>query len=366
MNKIVTVVGARPQFVKAAVLSRLIRSDKWNNKFTEVIVHTGQHYDHGMSEVFFEEMQIPKPNYNLSIGSGSHGKMTGEMLIKIEEVLLDEKPDFVLVYGDTNSTLAAALAASKLHIKLVHIEAGLRSFWKAMPEEQNRICTDHLSDFLFCPTKTSVFNLKKEGLTDNVYNVGDIMFDAFKYYDEKINSNKASILKNIFSKNDIYMNEESKFYLLTVHRAENTDDIDSLSNIVDALNSFDFPAIFPAHPRTKKQLKEFGLKLSPHIKVIEPVSYFEMITLLSYCSFMVTDSGGLQKEAFFAKKPCVTLREQTEWVETVKSGWNHLTGTNQEKIINALNNINNTDKEYLSYYGNGKAGVKMLHELARI
>ncbi len=366
MKKIVTIVGARPQFVKAAVLSRLIRSQDWNDKFQEVLIHTGQHYDHGMSDIFFEEMEIPKPDYNLNIGSGTHGKMTGEMLIKIEELLLKEQPDFVLVYGDTNSTLAGALAAAKLHIPLAHVEAGLRSFWKKMPEEQNRICTDHLSDFLFCPTTTAISNLENEGVTKGIFNVGDIMYDAYLYYSQKLGNNKKALFEKIKDSNNINYLKKDEYYLLTIHRAENTDDPEKLTNIVNALNAVEIPAIYPAHPRTRKQLQKFGLALKPHIHIIEPVGYFEMITLQAYCKFIVTDSGGLQKEAFFAKKPCVTLREQTEWVETVKSGWNHLVGTNQEKIINTLNNINSSEKEYLSYYGNGKAGVKMLRELSKI
>ena len=365
-KKIVTVVGARPQFVKAAVLSRLIRTNKWNDKFNEVLVHTGQHYDQGMSDVFFEEMEIPKPNYNLNIGSGSHGKMTGEMLIKIEEVLLKEKPDFVLVYGDTNSTLAATLAASKMHIRLIHVEAGLRSFWKSMPEEQNRICTDHLSDFLFCPTETAVYNLKNEGLTKGVFNVGDIMCDAYLFYSQKLGDKREALFEKIKEINNINSLKKEDYYLLTIHRAENTDNKAKLKNIVDALNKVETPAIYPAHPRTIKQLKKFNLKFKPHIHIIEPVGYFEMLGLQALCKFIVTDSGGLQKEAFFAKKPCITLREQTEWVETVKSGWNKLVGSNCEKIIYHLNNITIDGNKIINHYGNGDTGEKLLNILAKV
>jgi UDP-GlcNAc3NAcA epimerase len=365
-KKIVTVVGARPQFVKAAVLSRLIRTNKWKDKFNEVLVHTGQHYDKDMSDVFFEEMEIPKPYYNLNIGSGSHGKMTGEMLIKIEEVLLKEKPDFVLVYGDTNSTLAATLAASKMHIKLVHVEAGLRSFWKSMPEEQNRICTDHLSDFLFSPTETAVYNLKNEGLTKGVFNVGDIMFDAYLYYSQKLGDEREALFEKIKEINNINLLKKKEYYLLTIHRAENTDNKAKLKNIVDALNKVKTPAIYPAHPRTIKQLKKFNLKFKPHIHIIEPVGYFEMLGLQTFCKFIVTDSGGLQKEAFFAKKPCITLREQTEWIETVKSGWNKLVGSNCEKIIYQINNITIDENKIINYYGNGDTGEKVLKTLAKV
>ena len=362
MKKIVTVVGARPQFVKAAVLSRLIRSKKWSAEFSEVIVHTGQHYDHGMSDVFFNEMEIPRPDYNLNIGSGSHGKMTGEMLIKIEEVFLKEKPDFVLVYGDTNSTLAAALAASKLHIKLVHVEAGLRSFWKAMPEEQNRICTDHLSDLLFCPTATAIKNLKNEGLIKNAHNVGDIMFDAFLYYNKKIAANKTELLKQILGDNNIDLNEDEKFYLLTMHRAENTDTKEKLSVLVNSLNDLDYNGIYPAHPRTVKQMEKFGLKFSSKIHVIQPVGYFDMLVLMNSSEFIVTDSGGLQKEAYFAQKKCITLRDQTEWVETVDSGCNYLVGDDSD-LLNAA--INSQDKLSFdtNYFGNGDCGNLILQEL---
>ncbi|WP_299361326.1 non-hydrolyzing UDP-N-acetylglucosamine 2-epimerase [Winogradskyella sp.] len=360
MKKIITVVGARPQFVKAAVLSRLIRSDKWNDKFSEVLVHTGQHYDYGMSDVFFEEMEIPKPDYNLNIGSGTHGKMTGEMLIKIEEVLINEKPDFVLIYGDTNSTLAAALAASKLHIKLIHVEAGLRSFWKAMPEEQNRICSDHLSDFLFCPTDTAVRNLLKEGLTNGVHNVGDIMFDAFVYYNKKIESNYIELFEKLLSENNIKtVNTNEKFFLLTIHRAENTDSKERLTQILDALNALDCKAIYPAHPRTIKQMNKFGLQFSENINVIKPVGYFDMLVLMKMCDFIVTDSGGLQKEAYFAKRKCITLRDQTEWVETVNSGCNFLVGSDKDLLDAAVKASTKLSFEN-KHFGNGDSASLML------
>jgi UDP-GlcNAc3NAcA epimerase len=359
MIKLVTIVGARPQFVKAAVLSRLIRSEEWKINFTEILVHTGQHYDHNMSEVFFKEMEIPKPDYNLNIGSGTHARMTGEMLIKIEEVCLKEKPDLVLVYGDTNSTIAGALAASKLHIPVAHVEAGLRSYWKEMPEEQNRILTDHISDFLFCPTDTAVVNLKKEGILSGVHQVGDIMFDAYLFYKDKIKDEINTRFHNILESNNIKMSPDEEFFLLTIHRAENTDDEEKLTNIVNALNKINTAAIYPIHPRTRKQLDLFNLKFEPHIKVIDPIGYLDIISLQTKCKFIVTDSGGMQKEAYFSKKPCVTLREQTEWVETVEGGYNILAGNNYENIINSINKVSQIDS-FSFLYGNGNSGCKII------
>lgn len=361
--KIVTIVGARPQFVKAAVLSRLIRSSEWNDKFTEILVHTGQHYDQNMSEVFFTDMEIPRPDYNLNIGSGTHGKMTGQMLIKIEEVLLKEKPDIVLVYGDTNSTLAGALAASKLHIPVSHVEAGLRSFWKYMPEEQNRILTDHISDYLFCPTKTAVHNLEKEGVTKGVYNVGDIMLDANLFYQQKLQKEKEQGINKYENIKGLGTETiQNDFILATVHRAENTDNPEKLKNIIDAFNSINTNIILPLHPRTRKILAENGFQLESHIKVIDPVGYFEMLELELKCKCVITDSGGVQKEAYFMKKPCITLRDQTEWVETVESGWNVLAGTNKKKIIDSFKNLS-VPNTYPAHYGKGNSGKEILLKL---
>lgn len=363
MKKIVTIIGARPQFVKAAVLSRLIRTEKWNDKFTEILVHTGQHYDQNMSDVFFTDMEIPKPDYNLNIGSGTHGKMTGQMLISIEEVLLKEKPDILLVYGDTNSTLAGSLAASKLHIPVIHVEAGLRSFWKYMPEEQNRILTDHISDFLFCPTATAVENLKKEGITKGVYNVGDIMLDANLFYQDKLQKEKEQgidRLEKIKALNfDIKNND---FILATVHRAENTDNIDKLKNIIDAFNSIATNIVLPLHPRTRKIITENNFKLNSNVIVIDPVGYFEMLDLELRCKCIITDSGGVQKEAYFMKKPCITLRDQTEWVETVESGWNTIAGTEKDNIINRYNKLRKPES-HIEFYGKGETGSKILMTL---
>lgn len=361
MKKILTVVGARPQFVKAAVLSRLIKTEEWSDKFEEVLVHTGQHYDASMSDIFFKDMGIPHPDYNLNIGSGSHGKMTGQMLIQIEELLFKEKPDIVLVYGDTNSTLAGALAASKLHIPLAHVEAGLRSFWKYMPEEQNRILTDHISDFLFCPTDTAVENLKNEGITKGFYKVGDIMLDANLYYLKKLQTEKGkgiNRLDNVRGLNkEIIQND---FVLATVHRAENTDNQEKLNQIIEAFNELPINIILPLHPRTKKMVESFGLAFNKNVSVIEPIGYFEMLELEFLCKCIITDSGGVQKEAYFMKKPCITIRDQTEWVETVKSGWNIVVGADKNKILSAYSSCDMLPKQYPNYYGSGNTGESIL------
>ena len=285
MKKILTVIGARPQFIKASVINRLIQND-YAHLFQEVLVHTGQHYDKMMSDVFFDELQICKPDFNLEIGSGTHGVMTGRMLEHLERVFLKEKPDAVLVYGDTNSTLAGALAASKLHIPVIHIEAGLRSYNKKMPEEQNRVLTDHLSSFLFCPTKAAVSNLDREGIRQNVFHTGDVMLDASLFY----------------SGRDVALPFEvpDDFVLITLHRAENTDSKKRLTDIVNAINRSDgIKGILPLHPRTKKQLNEYGLSFKNHIHVIEPLGYLQMIYLESRCCLVLTDSGGIQRQELF-------------------------------------------------------------------
>ena len=326
--KVVSIVGARPQFIKLAPLSKALREAG----FKEVIVHTGQHYDDNMSELFFKELEIPEPDYNLGIGSGSHGEQTGRMLIAIEDILLKENPDMVIIYGDTNSTLAGALASSKLHIPLAHIEAGLRSFNKNMPEEINRIVADHLSSLLFAPTETAVENLRREGIEKGVYLVGDIMFDALMHF-SKISDAKSKILEALNLK-------PKEYYLATIHRAENTDNCERLKNILEALSSLDKPVIFPVHPRTKKKVEEYNLEfLIEKIQVIEPVGYLDMIQLEKNAKVILTDSGGVQKEAFWLRVPCITLRDETEWVETVRYGWNRLVGADKEKILDAVKNI---------------------------
>lgn len=347
--KVITIIGARPQFIKAAAVSRKLRKS-----MDEIIIHTGQHYDENMSKIFFEELEIPKPDYNLNIGSGNHGYMTGNMLIKIEEILLNEKPDMVLVYGDTNSTIAGALSASKLLIPVAHVEAGLRSFNMAMPEEQNRILTDHISKLLFAPTKTALNNLYNEGIKKGVVNSGDVMYDAVLFFKE-LASVKSSILDRLGLNYGDYI-------LSTIHRAENTNSKERLKNIIEALSESEENIILPLHPRTKKFIDEYGFKFRENIKIIEPVGYLDMTMLESSCSKIVTDSGGVQKEAFFMAKPCITLRDETEWVETVDNGWNIITGCDKEKIIKAIKYFK-PECERENHFGDGNAADKIVEVL---
>jgi UDP-GlcNAc3NAcA epimerase len=348
--KILTVVGARPQFVKAATLSRVIAS---MSDVEEIIVHTGQHFDKNMSDVFFEEMRIPRPDYNLAIASLSHGAMTGRMLEAIETIILDERPDWVLVYGDTNSTLAGALAASKLRVKVAHVEAGLRSFNMNMPEEQNRILTDRISTVLFCPTQTAVNNLNNEGYEQsdiNVVNVGDVMFDAANFYSGY--ARKPDWLDQL---------ELSHNYALaTIHRAENTDNLDRLHEIVRSLNEIHkiTPVILPLHPRTKKKLEKLNVKLNVH--VVEPVGYLEMVFLLKNCRVVLSDSGGVQKEAYFFKKSCLILREETEWIELVECGANHIVGANYQRIMEKFDSLRTGISFNSAFYGEGDAAEKIV------
>jgi len=328
--KILTVVGARPQFIKLAPLSKILRG----NGVDEIIIHTGQHYDENMNNLFFKELEIPEPDYNLGIGSGNHGEQTGKMLIEIEKIMLKENPDLVIVYGDTNSTLAGALAASKLHIKLAHVEAGLRSFNKRMPEEINRVLTDHVSDILFCPTQTAVENLKNEGITKGVYLVGDVMFDALVHF-SKISDMKSNILERLNIK-------PKEYYLATIHRAENTDNYERLKNILTAFSKMNETVVFPIHPRTRKMINYYGLNdllENNNIKLIDPVGYLDMLKLEKNAKAILTDSGGVQKEAFWLKVPCITLRDETEWIETVNLGWNRLVGSDVEKILKAVRDL---------------------------
>ena len=331
--KIVSVVGARPQFIKCAPVSRELRKEH-----EEILVHTGQHYDPEMSDIFFDELEIPRPDYNLGVGSGSHGKQTGEILRGVEDVLLKEKPGLVLVYGDTNSTLAGALAAAKLHIPVAHVEAGLRSFDRTMPEEINRVVTDHISDILFCPTQTSVNNLAAEGITKGVHLVGDVMADALAY-NREIAQRKSRILETLGLAGKAYC-------VLTVHRASNTDSRENLTNIIRAVGEAGVPVVFPVHPRTRKYLREYGLlaSLPENIRLIEPLGYLDMIRLMGSAQKILTDSGGMQKEAYMLGVPCITLRENTEWVETVEAGWNVLVGADRDKILNTINCFNPDNK----------------------
>jgi UDP-N-acetylglucosamine 2-epimerase len=326
--KIISIVGARPQFIKLSALSRELRK-----KHREIVLHTGQHYDYELSRVFFSELSLPKPDYHLGVGSAEHGEQTGKMLKGIEEILLFERPDLVIVYGDTNSTLAGALAGAKQNIPVAHVEAGLRSFVKTMPEEINRVLTDHVSSLLFCPTPTSVKNLKKEGITKGVHLVGDVMYDSLKE-NLAVAKRKSKIMRelNLTPKD---------FYLVTLHRAENTDIKENLKKLCRILTGLDRKTVFPIHPRTRKKLSEFKLLKRlfslKHLLLIDPVSYLDMLLLEKNARYVLTDSGGVQKEAFFLKTPCLTLREETEWVETLRGGWNCIVGLEIKDIRRNLN-----------------------------
>ena len=349
--KLLTVIGARPQFVKAATVSRIIA----DYGVQETIVHTGQHYDAALSDSFFEELDIPNPTFNLEVGSGSHGYQTGQIMERLENVIMDIKPDKLLVYGDTNSTLAAALVAAKHPISLAHVEAGLRSYRPGMPEEVNRIVTDRLSSELFCPTASSVNNLLKEGRVDGVYLVGDIMFDGFLYYKKMLDTGDVY---------DRYSVEPSNFILATIHRAENTNNIQHLCSIISALNKIckNQQIVFPVHPRTRKLLDSKEIDIDKGLKLIDPVSYKDMLSLLLGSSTVVTDSGGLQKEAYFAQVPCVTIRDETEWVETLEYGWNRLSEPYQANIVNSVEQAVslNTSLSHPNYYGDGDAAHKII------
>ncbi|SHF45150.1 UDP-GlcNAc3NAcA epimerase [Mariniphaga anaerophila] len=351
MPKILTIVGARPQFVKAAALSRALK--KYN--LDEVLVHTGQHFDENMAEIFFRQMEIPKPKYNLGIHSLSHGAMTGRMLEETEKVMVAEKPSAVVVFGDTNSTLAGALAAAKLHIPVAHVEAGLRSFNMKMPEEINRILTDRISSWLFCPTETAVNNLHREGFENfdaKIENIGDVMYDVALYY-SRISSNRATVF-NTLERNS------KPLILATLHRQENTDDLNRLRAITEALNelSNQYQIVLPLHPRTKKILERENIKLS--FEPVEPVGYFDMIEFLKHCAFVVTDSGGLQKESFFFERQCLVTRDETEWTELVDLGYNHLVGAEKNKILEKATELQNSILNFAEKpYGNGNAAEKV-------
>jgi UDP-N-acetylglucosamine 2-epimerase len=379
--KIVTIVGARPQFIKAAAICRAIQKINERTqtrlyekrRIQEILVHTGQHYDYMMDKVFFEELKLPKPDYHLGVGSGSHAKQTGKMLERIEMVLEKERPERVIVYGDTNSTLAGALAAAKLKIPVAHVEAGLRSYNRDMPEEINRLLTDHLSTFLFCPTDQAVRNLLKEGIKEEsrrvVENVGDVMYDSTLYY-SKLSQKKSSILSDLglFTPNSKLRTPD--YYLATLHRAENTDDPKKLKSICRALNDIGgkTPVVLPLHPRTKKMIKVYHLSSEfKNIKFIEPVSYLDMLKLGKNAKAILTDSGGVQKEAYWFGVPCLTLREETEWVETIKSGWNVLVGTSEERIVKEVRHTEER-RRYLKgskIFGDGKASQKIVEILLK-
>ncbi len=354
MKKIISIIGARPQFIKAAVVSRAIQK---NNSFVEKIIHTGQHYDKNMSDIFFEEMQIPKPNFNLHINGLNHGAMTGQMIEEIEKILIVENPDWIIVHGDTNSTLAGALAAKKLHLKIAHVESGLRSFNMLMPEEVNRILTDRISNILFCPTQTAIENLKNEGYENfesQIVLSGDVMYDAALFYAQQSDF-KSSIIKTL---------SLGDFVLATIHRAENTDDIDKLKSIVNSLNliSKKIKVIVPLHPRTAKIIQQLNLEID--FTIIEPVGYLDMIALLKHCKLVMTDSGGLQKESYFFNKCCVILREQTEWIELVENGFSICVGTDEKKIISGFETLIERKNNFeTKLFGDGNAGDIILQNL---
>ncbi|MFB6404114.1 non-hydrolyzing UDP-N-acetylglucosamine 2-epimerase [Pseudomonas putida] len=351
-RKIVTIVGARPQFIKAAAVSREIL--KHSGEIEEVMIHTGQHYDPNMSQVFFDELEIPAPKYNLEVSGGTHGVMTGRMLEGIEKILIEEKPDWVLIYGDTNSTLAGALAASKLHIPVAHVEAGLRSFNMRMPEEVNRILSDRVSTLLLCPTDVAVENLAREGIVAGVQNVGDVMYDVALYYRDRARS-ESKILQALGL-------EEGGFALTTCHRAENTDSKERLTGILSALSEIaeTLPVVLPLHPRTRKLVADYGLESHlEKITVVEPLAFLDMVALEQAAKVILTDSGGVQKEAFFYQVPCITLRDETEWVETVELKFNQLVGADHQAIKAAMSNLQVPEGNF-DVYGNGRAASKIV------
>ncbi len=341
LKTVCTIVGARPQFIKAAPVSRALAGS-----FREVLVHTGQHYDYGMSDVFFQEMEMRPPAFHLGAGGGTHAEQTGKMLIEIEKILNSVKPDFVLVYGDTNSTLAGALAAAKMQIPLAHVEAGLRSYNRAMPEEINRVLTDHVSSLLFCPTEAAMENLAKEGITRGVHRVGDVMYDAL-LYNLAFARKRSTVLQSLGL-------EPGAYALATIHRAANTDDPARLAAILNAFSSLSTRIVFPAHPRTRKMIREIGLSVSGNVRMVEPVGHFDVLVLQENADCILTDSGGMQKEAYLLGVRCITLREETEWVETVRAGWNKLTGVDVEAIRTAFESWHPSG-ERPPLYGDGQA-----------
>ena len=346
MVKIVNIVGARPQFIKCAALSRVIREKA---DIEEVIIHTGQHYDRNMSEIFFRELDIPEPDVNLGVGSGTHAVQTAEILSALEKILLDIKPDWVVVYGDTNSTLAGAIAASKINLKIAHVEAGLRSFNREMPEEINRIVTDHVADLLFAPTETAMDLLAKEGLAHCSKLSGDVMYDSVLH--------SRSLAEKKYGNSKIVPYD--KFYLATVHRQENTDRPERLESIYDALSRMDLPVVLPLHPRTKNTIEK--VSPGPNVKIIEPVGYLEMLMLLHRSQKVLTDSGGLQKEAFFLEKQCITLRDETEWTETLNDNWNMIVGADTDRILDGLKT--GTTGPRGNYFGDGKAAHHIINTI---
>ncbi len=349
--KVVSIVGARPQFIKASPLSRELRL-----RHHEILVHTGQHYDRDMSDVFFEELGMPVPDYHLGIGSGPHGAQTGAMLAAIETVLQKESPDAVIVYGDTNSTLAGALAAAKLHLPVAHVEAGLRSFNRRMPEEINRVLTDHLSTWLLAPSEVSRRQLSQEGILQGVHVVGDIMVDALHLHGPRAAERSEALARHQL--------RAGTYYLATVHRAENTDEGGNLRQIFDALGALDRPVILPLHPRTEKRMAELGVAIGANVRVLAPQGYLDMLALQRGAACVLTDSGGIQKEAYYLRVPCVTLRNETEWVETVATGWNALAGTDPERILAAVARRPAPGTPHPDLYGDGMTAGRIVEVLS--
>ncbi len=357
---IITVVGARPQFIKAAAVSRAIAAFNRTDpavRLNERIVHTGQHYDENMSKVFFDQLHIPRPAVNLQVGSGPHGRQTGAMLEKLEDVMLTTRPDWMLIYGDTNSTLAGALAAAKLHIPVAHVEAGLRSYNRRMPEEINRIVADCLSSLLLCPTATAVDNLAKEGVTEGVHNVGDVMYDSVLF-----NADLARKKSGIMQKLKL---QPQSYYLATIHRAENTDNPDRMDSVGKAFRQIDMPIILPMHPRTRKTLGAACAEIAPNVRIIEPVAYLDMLTLEKNARIILTDSGGVQKEAYWFGRPCITLRDETEWVELVQAGCNRIVGAEARAIIAAVKDFESAAANLpadrsTDLYGDGRCAEKIV------
>lgn len=344
-KNIVTVVGARPQFIKAAPVSRAL-----SQEFNEILIHTGQHYDYGMSEIFFQEMEMRPADFNLGVGGGTHGEQTGMMLMELEKKLAAVQADCVLVYGDTNSTLAGALAAAKAGIPLAHVEAGLRSYNRSMPEEINRVLTDHVSNSLFCPTNVAVENLAKEGVTQGVFQVGDVMYDALLH-----NLTLARTRSQILSRFELKAGE---YALATIHRAANTDNPERMLSLLDALSSLPTRVVFPVHPRTRGLIDRLGWKPGPNMLLSEPLGYFDILTMQEHANCILTDSGGMQKEAYLLGVRCITLREETEWVETVSSGWNRLVGVDKSAILEVFNSWHPQGTQP-ALYGDGHSAEKI-------
>jgi len=352
VKKVLSIVGARPQFIKAAPLSRALR-----HSFDEVLIHTGQHYDQNMSAVFFEQLSIPKPHENLQVGSGSHAYQTGTMMIKLEEAMLNHRPDCVLIYGDTNSTLAASLAAVKLHIPIAHIESGLRNFDLSIPEEVNRVIADKLATFLFVPTEKGIVNLEKEGIRDNVYLTGDVMYDTL-LYGLSIANEKSTILDELGLTG-------SDYSLCTIHRAENTDSIKNLKEIICALGRLGCKMIFPVHPRTLKVVENNHIAIPRNTELIPSVGYLDFVSLEQHATKIITDSGGVQREAYCLRKPCITIFPSTSWVETVEDGWNTLVDCTADEIVQAFNDAHEGHR-HMQHYGDGRASERIVEILERM